>query len=258
MNKPAANGRPAALITGGAIRLGRAITLALAAAGYDIALHYNSSAGPAAETAATVRDLGGRCTLFGHDLQDAAGIPELMGQVTAVFPHLNLLVNNASAYDQATIAATTPELFDRQLAVNLRAPFFLTQAFAAAIETGTVINILDNKIAFNQYEYAAYLLSKKSLADLTRLAAMEFAPRIRVNGVAPGVVLPAASRSESYLQWRVQGIPLQRQGETRHITETILHLLNNEFLTGQFITVDGGESLTNIGQSAAQFDREMV
>jgi pteridine reductase len=250
--------RPAGIVTGGAIRLGKAIALALATAGYDLAIHYNASAGPADATAAEIRALGVEAHSFQLDLNEVTAIPEFIAQVKAIFPRLNLLVNSASAYTQATTAETTADIFDQQFNVNLRAPFFLTQAFAAQVSQGNVINILDNKIGFNQFEYAAYLLSKKTLAEFTRLAAVEFAPHIRVNGVAPGVVLPAQSRSDEYIQWRLQGIPLRKQGETRHISEAILSLLQNEFITGQILLVDGGESLTNVGQNAAQFDQSKI
>lgn len=250
--------RPAALVTGGAVRLGRAIALALARAGYDLALHYGRSADAAVQTAAEIRALGAACTTLQCDLADAAALPELVARARAAFPNLAVLVNSASAYTQATIGATSAEIFDQQFALNLRAPFFLTQAFAQQVEQGHVINILDNKIAFNQFEYAAYLLAKKALAEFTRMAALEFAPRLAVNGVAPGVVLPAGSRSPEYVAWRISGIPLRRQGETGDITGAILYLLKSNFVTGQILLVDGGESLTNVGQNAAQFDQTKI
>jgi NAD(P)-dependent dehydrogenase (short-subunit alcohol dehydrogenase family) len=251
-------GRPAALVTGGAVRLGRAIALALAGAGYDIALHYGRSAEAAAETAAAIRALGASCHPLQLDLADAAALPGLVSQARTALPGLRVLVNSASAYTQATIGATTAEIFDQQLAVNLRAPFFLTQAFAQQVGQGHVINVIDNKVAFNQHQYAAYLLAKKSLAELTRMAAVEFAPGVQVNAVAPGVVLPAGTRSPEYIAWRVSGIPLRRQGTTDDITGAILYLLGSPFVTGQILTVDGGEALTNVGQNAAQFDPSKI
>lgn len=246
--------KPAALVTGGAIRLGRAIALALASAGYDIALHYGRSADAAEISAAEIRALGVACHLLNHDLADVDGLADLVARAKTALPHLGILVNSASAYTQATLATTTPAIFDQQFAVNLRAPFFLTQAFAQQLGAGHVINIIDNKIAFHQYQYAAYLLAKQALAEFTRMAALELAPAIQVNGVAPGVVLPATTRSPEYVAWRIQGIPLQRQGSTNDITGTILFLLNSPFITGQILIVDGGEGLTGVGQNAAQFD----
>ena len=247
-----------ALVTGGAERLGKAIANARAQAGYDIALHYNSSAQAAEETAVSLRQHGVACDIFQLNLMDVTAVSPFMQRVQQRFPNLNLLVNSASAYTQATVADTTPTIFDTQLNVNLRAPFFLSQAFAAQVNSGNIINIIDNKVGFNQFEYAAYLLSKKMLVEFTKMAAVEFAPNVRVNGVSPGVVLPAKSRSDEYVQWRIQGIPLKMQGEPNHITAAILSLLQNEFMTGQILTVDGGESLTNVGQNAAQFDQEKI
>lgn len=250
--------RPAALVTGSGIRLGKALALGLAAAGYDIAVHYRASAEEAAATVADVQALGVRCAAFRLDLAEADAIPAFMDDVLRTFPALSVLVNSASAYTQATIADTTPAIFDTQFAVNLRAPFFLTQAFAARVARGNVINIIDNKVGFNQFQYAAYLLAKKSLAELTRMAALEYAPAIRVNAVSPGVVLPAGTRSPEYIAWRIQGIPLRMQGETAHIVQAVLSLLDNPFMTGQILTVDGGEAITNVGQNAAQFDQSKV
>lgn len=250
--------RPAALVTGGAIRLGRAIALALAEAGYDIVLHYGRSAEAATATATEICALGVNCHLAPLDLADVAAIPDYMAAVRTAMPNLAVLVNSASAYTQAPIATTTAEIFDQQFNINLRAPFFLTQAFAAQVEQGHVINIIDNKISFNQFSYAAYLLAKKTLVEFTRMAALEFAPRIAVNGVAPGVVLPASTRSDEYIAWRIQGIPLRKQGQTSDITNAIRYLLSSGFVTGQVLVVDGGEALTNIGQNAAQFDQDKV
>ncbi len=250
--------RPAALVTGGAIRLGRAIALALADAGYDLVVHYGRSAEAAEATAAEIRALGVACHLAPLDLADVEAIPAYMAAVREAMPKLRVLVNSASAYTQATIGTTTAAIFDEQFNINLRAPFFLTQAFAQQVEQGHVINIIDNKIAFNQHEYAAYLLAKQTLVEFTRMAALEFAPRIAVNGVAPGVVLPATTRSDEYVAWRIQGIPLRRQGDTADITGAIRYLLSSVFVTGQVLVVDGGESLTNVGQNAAQFDQDKV
>jgi len=251
VNDPTA--RQAALVTGGAVRLGRAIALALARQGFDIALHYHSSQAAAERTRAEIEQLGVACQIFQQDLARADRLAGLLASVRERFPGLTVLVNSASGYGQAAIRETTPELFDAQLAVNLRAPFFLTQAFARPGQRGNVINILDNKIGFNQYQYAAYLLAKKSLAEFTRMAALEFAPDIRVNGVAPGVVLPAKSRTQAYIDWRVQGIPLKMQGDTAHITRTISYILENDFVTGQIFVVDGGESVAHVGQNAADY-----
>jgi 2-amino-4-hydroxy-6-hydroxymethyldihydropteridine diphosphokinase len=245
--------KQAALVTGGAVRLGRAIALALAGRGFDVALHYHASAGAADETAEAIRRLGVGCRPLSLDLSQVDGIPGLVADARAVYPHLSLLVNGAAGYIQAGLLDTSPEMFDSQIAVNLRAPFFLTQAFARQCRQGNVINVIDNKVAFNQYPYAAYLLAKKGLAELTRMAALELAPAIRVNGVAPGVVLPGASRGDDYLEWRKEGIPLKMQGEPEHILQAVLYILDNPFVTGQILVVDGGESINIVGRHAADY-----
>ena len=247
------NTRGTALVTGGAIRLGKAIALALAEVGYNIALHYNSSRQPAEETATEIRNLGVTCEIFQQDLGAAHQLEVFLQNVYARFPDLTVLVNSASGYAQAPIAETTVETFDSQFNINLRAPFFLTQAFAKHVQQGNIINILDNKIGYNQYPYAAYLLAKKALVEFTKMAALEFAPHLRVNGVAPGVVMPMSSRSAEYIAWRIGHIPLQTQGDTRHITRTILHIVDNDFVTGQIFVVDGGEAINHIGKNAADY-----
>lgn len=248
----------AALITGSAIRLGKHIALALATEGYDIALHYNSSKDKAAATAQEIQALGVQCKTFQFNLKEAENISGLVQNVKDSFPKLNVLVNSASGYQQETIRDTSVATFDTQFALNLRAPFFLTQAFAKIVGNGNIINIIDNKIGFNQFNYAAYLLSKKAFAEFTRMAALEFAPKIRVNGVAPGVVLPAKTRSQEYINWRIQGIPLQIQGEATHITKAIFSFLQNDFITGQILVIDGGENIAQIGQNAGDFDQTKV
>lgn len=234
--------------------MGRALSLGLARKGYDVLLHYNSSEAAARETAREVENLGVSCRLMQMDLNGALDAPSLLDQSLEHYKHLELLVNSASVYDGATIADTTEDIFDRSIQVNLKAPFFLTREFALKVKTGSVINILDNKISFNQYQYAAYLLSKKMLAEFTQLAALEFAPDLRVNAISPGVILPASIRSEQYLAWRLEAIPLKRKGETEHIVKALHYLLDNDFVSGQILTVDGAEGRTAVGRNAESYE----
>jgi pteridine reductase len=243
----------AVLVTGGAHRLGRHITLALAQAGWNVVLHYNSSKEKAEETCAQAQKFGVKCVAIAADLA-APETPEyLMAQALDAFPELCALVNCASAYIQSDIANTTMQDFDYLHAVNIRAPFFLTQQFAIRVQAGSIINIIDNKVSYNQFAYSAYLLAKKSLEQLTYMSALEFAPRIRVNGISPGVVLPAESRSPEYIAWRVQTIPLQKKGSPDDICSALLFLLEQEFITGQVLTVDGGEGIDFTGKHAAAY-----
>ncbi len=242
----------AALVTGGATRIGRFFALHLARQGYDIALHYHHSSEQAAHVAEAIRDLGQSCECLPCDFRQG-DVEALISRAKAHFPALCVLVNCASAYAAAAITETSETLLQEQFAVNLFAPFRLTRGFANEIGEGDIVNILDNKIAFNQPAYAAYLLAKQSLGELTRMAALELAPRIRVNAIAPGVVLPAAVRSDDYLSWRRDGIPLARQGELEELGQALDYLLTNRFVTGQALFVDGGESLKREGRHSENF-----
>ena len=249
--------RRAALVTGGAVRLGRQLALSLAEQGLDIALHYNSSTGEAELTRQEILARGVGCSLYRADLSGRPGVEaELAENVARDHPGLALLVNSASVYEAGTLATLDSAALHRQLRVNAEAPIMLTQAFARLVDRGLVVNILDNKLAFAQFQYTAYLLSKNMLAEFTKMAALELAPRIRVNGIAPGVVLPAESRSEDYLRWRVEGIPLARQGKTEEVAAALRYLCENEFVTGQILFVDGGESLGSAGRSTPVYKGE--
>lgn len=243
-----------ALITGGAVRLGKVFCATLANAGYNLAIHYNSSSEQAAAAGEKFRETGVNCETFQFDFSGKNDVSDLITNVRKQFPDLNVLINSASVYDQATMMETPELMLERQFKVNFQAPYLLTQAFAQQCERGNVINIIDNKIAFNQYQYSAYVLSKKSLAEFTRLAAVELAPDVRVNGIAPGVILPASVREQDYIDWRIEGIPLKQQGKTENIEQALQYLLTNDFICGQILYVDGGESLLNTGQNSANHE----
>lgn len=237
-----------ALVTGGAIRMGKAIAIDLAKKGYNIALHYNQSHKDAETTRLEIKNFNVKCEVFQFDLRSLNGFESFFESVIKCFPDLNLLVNSASSYTQAPILETDYNIFDNQFTTNIRAPFFMSKNFALNCRKGNIINIIDNKVSFNQYAYAAYLLTKKSLLEFTKMAALEFAPNIRVNAVSPGVTLPLPSRSKEYIEWRKKGIPLNKKGETFHITKTIHFILENDFVTGQNFIIDGGEGIANIGR----------
>lgn len=242
----------AALITGGATRLGRHFAENLADAGYDIALHVNSSYQEAEVVAEGIRAKGRECEIFlCNFLTD--DLETLIRAVKQRFPGFNLLLNSASVYQPAPIGATDLALLETQFRVNLFTPLLLTRYFAHVTQEGQVINIIDNKIAYHQYPYAAYLLSKKGLADMTRMAALEFAPHIRINGIAPGVVLPAAQRISDYIEWRIEAIPVNHQGKPTHLVQALHYLLNNAFVTGQILFVDGGESINMEGRHSENY-----
>lgn len=198
--------------------------------------------------------MGLDCELFPLDFENNIDdIEQLILSILEIFPGFNLLINSASVYDQAPILKTDKKLLDKQFNVNFKAPFLLSKFFATYTRSGNIINILDNKISFNQYQYASYLLSKKALTELTLMSSIEFAPKIRVNGIAPGVILPAETRTSDYIDWRISKIPLKMKGELSNIMQALDYIINNSFVTGQILTIDGGESCTNIGFNAGTF-----
>lgn len=236
------NGR-AALVTGAARRIGRAIAFDLAALGYDIALHYHGSEKLARESAEGISRTGVRCEVFRCDLADRADVSSMLERVTGIFPELSLLVNNASIFNRSPIRETGTEFLARQFEVNFFAPFVLSRDFAVRCGHGLIINLLDTRIDSSDAAYAAYSLSKKALAAFTRMAALEFAPEIRVNAVAPGLILEPEDEGEDYLDRLARKLPLKRKGSVENVVDAVRSLVSNEFVTGQIIYVDGGESL---------------
>ncbi len=233
----------AALVTGGARRIGREIALSLAEGGWDVVLHYNSSRDDAEGTAEEVRGRGVSCQLVGCDLADSRRMLELLPAAVGLAPALELLVNNASVFERSPIAETEVGLFDSHMAVNLSAPFFLLRDFARLCGRGQVLNLLDTRIVRDESAYAAYTLTRKALAGLTRMAAREFAPGIRVNAVAPGLILPPEGGNREQFERMAARIPLERHGHPRQVAQAAMYLVNSDFVTGQVIHVDGGEHL---------------
>lgn len=244
---------PAVLITGAGTRLGSVFARHMASQGYDLALHCNTSKIGARQLSEELQQAGRQCQVFSQDFNETFDADVFLAEIQVRFPNLECIINNASAYEPAQAQNTSRELLESQFRVNFFTPFLLAGSFKRLFGKGNIINILDNKIAYNQYQYAAYLLSKKSLEDFTRLSALEFAPHIRVNGIAPGVTLPGVTRGDSYVNWRIEGIPLARQGEDTNLTTALSYILQNDFVTGQILFVDGGESLNQVGRNFESF-----
>jgi len=240
---------PAVLVTGAGTRLGSLFARHMASLGYDVALHCNSSLDAARQLAQALQATGCRCDVFKQDFTESFDTDAFLGDVLARFPTLECVLNNASAYEAGVAQNTSRELLETQFKVNFVTPFLLAGSFARQVGKGQVINILDNKIAYHQYQYSAYLLSKKTLAEFTRMAALEFAPDIRVNGIAPGVTLPGDTRGDAYVNWRIEGIPLKKKGNDAQLMKALSYVLQNDFVTGQILFVDGGESLNLVGRN---------
>jgi pteridine reductase len=235
--------KQAALVTGGAKRIGAAIATALSKHGYDIALHYHASRPEAEQTAEAVRRSGAACELFSCDLADPDQAASLVPGVFKRFPGCSLLVNNASIFERAGLRETNPGLFDRLWNINFRTPFFLTRDFAGLCRSGQIINICDTKITEELVSHFAYTLTKKALYDLTRMAAKELGPAIRVNALAPGMILASRDHTDEDLVRMSKRLPLQRKGNADQVVSALLFLLDNDYITGECIFVDGGGHL---------------
>ena len=232
------------LITGGARRIGRYICEELASEGYNIAIHYNTSSQEAKDFALYLeKKYFIKAKLYQSDFYDISMAKTLIDKVTTDFSDLNALVNNASIFKRAFTKETDEELFDKHFNVNFKFPYFLTKYFASKCRDGNVVNILDTKITLNQQAYSSYILSKKSLTDFTLMAAKEFAPNIRVNGIAPGFILPPVGQEEYYEKLALKKVPLKKVGSPENISKSVQFLLGNDFITGQILFVDGGEHL---------------
>ena len=233
-----------ALVTGAAKRLGREVALHLAQEGYTIALHYHRSKAQAMSTAQAIYKTGGRCELFSCDLADEAQILKLVPQVFKAFPNLNVLVNSASIFLPNRFGAADLALFKTHWDVNFKAPYVLACAFARLVKKGQVINFIDAQVVKYKTDYADYLMTKKALMEFTRMAAVQWGPRIRVNGISPGMILAPVNNQPDDRLKRARQIPLQRTGRTANILQSVRFLLENDYITGQIIANDGGENLT--------------
>jgi pteridine reductase len=229
-----------ALVTGAGKRLGRATALALAAEGVSVVVHYQSSRDDAVQCAGLARERGVKAWTIQANLADPSASAGLIGRAIEAAGPIDILVNSASIFPHNTLAEMTWQDVTASMQVNAMAPFLLSRAFAAQGRSGAIINLLDTRVAHYDRIHAAYHLSKRSLFTLTRMMAMEFAPTIRVNAVAPGLILPPPGEDESYLRKMTGSIPLQRMGGPEDITDAILYLLRSEFVTGQVVFVDGG------------------
>lgn len=235
--------RGTALVTGGARRIGREIAEALANEGYNIALHYNTSEREAKEVARKIESIGRVCHLFPCDFTKMDEVFRLIPSVFEVFPDCALLVNNAAVFERGRLMNTDEESFDHQFTINFKVPFFLSRDFARHTKKGHIINIIDAKIAKTHIEYFTYTLTKKALYEFTKMAAKELAPEIRVNGVAPGLILPPPDKGDDYLERLSKKIPLQRRGEPQNVVKAILFLIQHDYITGECIFVDGGDHI---------------
>jgi NAD(P)-dependent dehydrogenase (short-subunit alcohol dehydrogenase family) len=234
-----------AIVTGSARRLGREIATALARQGYSIGLHYFQSKADAEETAQAIESLGVRAFLLPADLRDEAQVEGMFSEVARTGFCLKVLVNSAGMMPHADLLDMEVEEWDQTLAINLRAPWLCSRRAAVLMQPcgGSIINITDSGANRAWTGYPAYVISKAALESLTRLLARRFAPQVRVNAIAPGLILPGPDFPEENWQRLVNRLPLPRSGTVEDISEAVIFLVNHTYITGQILTVDGGYQL---------------
>jgi NAD(P)-dependent dehydrogenase (short-subunit alcohol dehydrogenase family) len=244
-----------ALVTGAGKRLGRAMALYLAGRGHDVAVHYSASRDEAEAVAAEIRAMGRRAQTFQADLLDETQVQALIPAATAALGPLTVLVNNASIFEYDRIDTATRQSWDRHIESNLRAPYVLTQAFAAQcppaltddngepLAQGLIVNMIDQRILKLTPEFSTYTIAKMGLWALTQTAAQGLAPHIRVNGIGPGPTLQGARQSAQHFATQRAATVLGRGANPSDITAALGFFLDSPAVTGQFIAVDGGQHL---------------
>jgi len=234
------------LITGAAKRIGRALAEDLGAAGWVVAVHYNGSREEAESVVAAIKTSGGAAVALRADLANAEAVDALVPAAEAALGPIGCLINNASIFERDEALTATRDSWDRHQAVNLRAPFFLAQAFARQLPEaaeGVIINIIDERVWQLTPHFMSYTVSKTGLWTLTQTLAMAFAPRIRVNGIGPGPTLPSPYQTQAQFDRQRSRMPLGRGTSPGEICRAARFILEAPGMTGQMIALDGGQHL---------------
>lgn len=234
------------LVTGAAQRIGHFIALRLAREGWRVAVHYNTSARAAAETVNAIREGGGHAVAVQADLSHQDDTAALIDRSVEAIGPLGALINNASVFDRDQWDTVTRESWDRNLDINLWAPFHLSQGFALQLpegQQGAIVNLIDQRVWRLNPDFTSYTVSKTGLWTLTQTLAQALAPRIRVNGVGPGPVLQSIHQTPDRFEREASRIPLERAVPPEEIADAVLFLLRSPSITGQMIAVDGGQHL---------------
>lgn len=238
--------RRAALVTGAAKRIGRAIALDLAADGWDVAVHYHASETEARGVTAEIAALGRRTCALQADLQREGDTAPLVARAAAALGPLTLLVNNASTFEADGWNTVDRASWDLHVETNLRAPFVLTQAFARQLPDGgegNVVNLLDQRVWNPTPAFMSYTVSKIGLWGLTRTLALALAPRIRVNGIGPGPAMANVRQTQAQFDEQCASMPLGRGTSAAEICRALRFILDAPSMTGQMIALDGGQHL---------------
>ncbi len=234
-----------AVVTGAAHRIGRAIALALAGEGADVVIHDHLSLhGDCERLCEEIDRFGVRSRIVTADFENRSDYETFISRALEAAGRLDILINNAAVFTRDSLGDADLRSLMRHMEINAWAPLVLSRQFAQAVRTGRIINLLDTRIAGYDWEHLSYILSKHVMHLLTKMTAIEFAPGIRVNAVAPGLILPPPGKDERYLDELAPGVPLKKHGRPDDITDAVLFLLKCDFITGQVIYVDGGRHLT--------------
>lgn len=232
-----------ALITGASKRLGKEIALDLVQKGFDIAIHYNQSKQDAIQLQDLIINKNQSARLYQCNLSDPNQSRTLITAVLKDFQQIDVLINNASVFFKSDFIEDNNDEILNTLSINFIAPYVLSQEYAKWNKSGNIINIIDTKINKLDTPYFLYTLSKKMLKDLTLMLAKTLAPEIRVNGINPGHILLEEKNDMSHLSMNPEKIPLKRNAHIKDILSAIDYILQNDFLTGQLLNIDGGEHL---------------
>jgi NAD(P)-dependent dehydrogenase (short-subunit alcohol dehydrogenase family) len=236
-----------AIVTGGSVRLGKAIALCLAEEGVKIGLHYNQSARQAEGTLEDITSLGSTGMLIQADFRQPLQAAETIVEKTlSEFHRVDILINSAAIFEESVFSSVTEDHWDRHFDVNLKAPFFLCQKFAQHLEHGEraqIVNISDWRGTRPGNDHPVYTLTKSALVAMTKSLALHLAPDVQVNAIAPGAILPPQGSDQNYLQQAAERIPLRQTGTPQDVTKALLYLLRSDFITGEVLHVTGGQQL---------------
>ena len=234
------------LVTGGGQRIGRAICLAMAKDGWQVAVHYNNSLVEANNVVNEITDSGNIALAVQADLMDEEAASSLISNISDKLSPVTAVINNASVFDADTVESVTKDSWDRHLAINLRAPFLLTQSLAKNLnkdQNGNIINILDQRVENLTPYFTSYTVSKSALWTLTKTTAAALAPNIRVNAIGPGPTLPSMRQSQSQFEKQVSLTPLAVQVKLEEICRAVKFILATRSMTGQLLSIDSGQHL---------------
>jgi len=239
-------GRGAALVTGGARRIGRVLAKAAAEAGYDVAIHVRAVDDAAEAAAGEVRATGRKAAILTCDLRKESATVALVGEAEAELGAVTLLVNSASVFEQDQFSDMNRASWDLHMETNLRAPLVLSQAFARRLPAdreGLIVNVLDQRVWRPGPDFFSYTMSKTALWEATRMLAQALAPRVRVNGIGPGPTLASIHQDQAAFDAEVAGTLLHRPSTPQQIGAALRYLIDAEAVTGQMIAVDSGQHL---------------